>query len=168
MRAMDDALTGSDKVRCKLLGIGQIWLNKRARMKIFDEALVGVEADASTPFTDLTISIRRDAGMFIGDDTRSGGAFQIGNVVDGGGDGTNTGEGGGGDILALSLLLMVRTHRVILGGEGLFGVGAGTVNKINNPNGTLPTAAVDPETDPDGIQYTAWRFNQHTMLRTLK
>lgn len=149
-----DGLTGSDLVRCKVLGRGQIWLNKEARCEIFDEALVGMEADVSTPVTDITWSIRRDAGVYLGDEHQGGGAFQIGNMVSGGGDGSNTATP---TQVNCKIVINGENARFHIGREGFFGIGAGTVNKINNPNGTVTIADTDPETDETGNQFYAWR-----------
>lgn len=148
-----DGLTGSDKVRSKFLGKGTVRLLKKARMEIFEEALVGVEADVSTPVTDLTFQINDDAGLYIGDDVRSGGAFQIGNMVTGGGDGTNNETP---TQVNFTLALDGENARCHIAREGFFGIAAGTVNKIRNPNGTAANSSVDPSTDP--VQFTAWRL----------
>ncbi len=75
-----DALAQLDKYRVKIKGIGQIWLNKNAKMKVFEEAMVGVESDdVRTPFTYLQMSLQRDAQMLIGDENNKGGSFQVGN-----------------------------------------------------------------------------------------
>jgi hypothetical protein len=153
-----DGLTGSDKVRVKMLGSGQLWFNKEAKMKVFDSALVGVEADKDTPHTDITISLRRRAGFYIGDENTAGGAFQVGNMVDGGGDGTNA-KGDGITSTEVNFTLKIDGPGAVchLDREGFMGFGVGTVNKFANPNGTLPNEATSHASDPESKQYGAWR-----------
>ena len=158
-----DGLTGSDKVRNKILGCGQIWLNKNARMEIMDTALVGIEADKQTPHTNVAISIRREAALMIGDENRAGGAFQVGNMVDGGGDGTNATGTTGAVATDVNFKLAINGPgaQVHLDREAFFGIGAGIVNKAGNPNGT-------------GLNTnTAWRVQsllnvRNVMLQLLK
>ena len=154
-----DGLTGSDLVRVKMLGSGQVWLNKEAKMKIFDSALVGIEADRTTPHTDVTFSLRRRSGMYIGDENSAGGVFQVGNMVDGGGDGTNQ-KGDGIASTEVNFTLKIDGPGAIchIDREGLMGLGVGTVNKFANPNGKLPSEATSHASDPAGEQYWAWRL----------
>lgn len=82
-KPVPDVLAQLDKYRVKIKGIGQIWLNKNAKMKVFEEAMVGVESDElRTPFTYLQISLQRDAQLLIGDENNKGGSFQVGNPVE--------------------------------------------------------------------------------------
>jgi len=133
-----DGLTGSDKVRNKILGCGHIWLNKNARMEVMDTALLGVESDKETPHTDVTVSIRRKALFLLGDGNKAGGAFQVGNIVDGGGDGSNAAGATGAVPTAVSFTLAVNGPQaeMHLDREAFFGLGVGIVNKAGNPNGT--------------------------------
>jgi hypothetical protein len=135
-----DGLSGSDAVRSKILGIGQIWLNKQAELLILDNSLVGVEADYDTPKTDVTISIQRQARMLIGNETRAGGAFQVGNIVDGGGDGLNARSVEGARPTQVSFTLKMDGEKANfhIARAGFVGFGAGVVNKSGNPNGTAP------------------------------
>jgi len=154
-----DALNGTDKIRAKILGIGQIWLNKEAKMTIYDNAMVGVEADAQTPITNITLSVQRQAKLLIGDVNRAGGAFQVGNVIDGGGDGSNmrTLEDAIPTAINFTLTLNGDAATCHIDRSGFLGLGAGVVNKTGNPNGQIPSATADPELDPDEEQYGAWR-----------
>lgn len=102
----------------KIMGKGQIWLNKNAKMLVNGDVRVGVQSDELTPNTDVTISIQRQGAMFIGDETLAGGTFQVGNPV--------AVEGG---TINFSLVLngakaLFETNR-----EGFFGLGAGILNK---------------------------------------
>jgi hypothetical protein len=114
--------TGGDEVRTKILGVGQIWLNKNAVMKICDTSLVGIETDDLTVTTSITISIQRQAALQLGNKDVSGGALQVGNPVERSGN----------------IYFVVR-----LGGpeaefdterEGFFGLGVGTINKSGAPD----------------------------------
>ena len=116
--------TGMDADRIKIFGKGQIWLNKDARLKIFDRAAVGLEADAQTPHTQLIISLQRQAQMLIGDNTEAGGLFQVGN--------TTFQEGASIDFL---LRLNGNDARFQLDREGFLGLAAGLMNKDGNQNG---------------------------------
>lgn len=150
---------GADAVRSKILGIGQLTFDKNARMEIFDSALVGVEADATTSRTDLTINLKRNAGLYIGDQTHDGGALQVGNIVDGGGDGTNvrTEEN---SIVAphISFKVFVDGPQAVchIDRKGFLGLGAGVLNKKDNVNGTIPTEGTDPTSDAD--LFDAWEL----------
>lgn len=162
-----DGLSGSDKVRCKLMGVGNIWLNKNAQLKIFDAALVGVEADEQTPRTNITLSCRRESQVLVGSETNAGGAFQIGNMIH-----------KDGNEISFSLLLNGPGCRFYMGRESFFGLGAGTINKAGSPNayapafdGTNTVTATTPLTDgrlnnaiPVGGK-GAWRVQQ---LRDVK
>ncbi|MDQ5890663.1 MAG: hypothetical protein QG604_537 [Candidatus Dependentiae bacterium] len=155
----DAPVQAFDKVRSKILGIGQIWLNKQATLTIYDNALVGIEADYQTPTTDVTISIQRQAKMLIGDANRSGGAFQVGNILDGGGDGTNSRDvvGAHPTDISFSLTLNGDTAMCHIDRSGFMGLAAGVVNKVGNPNGTLPSSTTAFSTDLSGNQYNAWQ-----------
>ncbi len=160
-----DSLTGADKIRAKILGIGQIWLNKEAQLTIFDNAQLGVEADRDTPETDVTISIQRNARMLIGDESRAGGAFQVGNVVDGGGDGTNARDSEDAVLTNISFTLKLNGEKANfhIDRSGFFGIAAGVVNKTGNPNGAIENATTNPEDDEE--QFGAWRVQS---LRNVK
>jgi len=138
-----DGLTGSDKVRQKIMGVGQIWLNKKAKVKIMSDSFVGIEADEDTRRTNVTFSLRRQSSLLLGDETTAGGALQIGNIVSGGGDGTFTGT------VEVNFTLKVNGPGVQchINREGFLGLGAGVVNKWGNPNG-----------DVGDEQNTAWRL----------
>lgn len=74
----------ADAVRNKIVGVGQLWFNKDAQMQVMDMALVGIEADAESPRTDITLSLQRNGSVFIGKPNIAGGALQIGNPRPGG------------------------------------------------------------------------------------
>lgn len=78
------SIAGSDCQRCKILGMGQIWFDSNARMIINKPALVGIEADYTTPATDITVNVQGNAQVTIGTTTTAGGALQIGNMYEGG------------------------------------------------------------------------------------
>ena len=66
-------LTGTDCIRNKLVGMGQIWLNKDAIMEVKEGAFVGIESDYHTALTDLTLSLQRNAELQIGSPSVKGG-----------------------------------------------------------------------------------------------
>lgn len=74
----------SDDFRCKILGVVNIWFNKKAECHIDNMALVGVEADHISPRTAVTMSVQRKAGIYIGNEDTAGGALQVGNLRPGG------------------------------------------------------------------------------------
>jgi hypothetical protein len=79
-KPLPETLEELDRYRVKIKGFGKIWLNKNAKMKIFDESMVGVESDDTrSPVTYLQISIQREGQLLIGDENNKGGSFQIGN-----------------------------------------------------------------------------------------
>jgi len=147
-----DGLAGSDKVRCKILGAGQIWLNKQARLKVTGSALVGIEADKDTPKTDVVISMARQSAMYIGDENKAGGAFQIGNIVDNGGDGTSTTT----TEISFTLTVDGPKAKFHMDREAFFGIGVGVVNKADNPNGETGNEA-----------NTAWRVQSLHNLKNI-
>lgn len=103
----------------KIMGKGQIWLNKNAKMLVNSDVHVGVMSDDLTPITDLTISIQRQAAMYIGDDTVSGGIFQVGNPV--------SVENG---TVNFKLAINGVQAKFQIDREGFFGLGAGILNRI--------------------------------------
>jgi hypothetical protein len=115
--------TGSDAVRSKFLGVGQVWLNKHAKLKVFDTALVGVETDEYTITTSITISAQRQGKMLLGDGKVSGGGFQVGNIYD-----------RSGSNIYFNLTLNGPEAEFSVEREGFFGLGAGTVNKFDQPD----------------------------------
>lgn len=150
---------GADKVRTKILGIGQLQFNKNARMEIFDDALVGVESDSVTTRTDITVSLKRNAGLYVGDDIYAGGALQVGNIVDGGGDGTNVRTDENSVIAPhVSFKVLVNGPQAVchIDRQGFLGLGVGVINKKDNINGTIPSSTADPTAD-DNL-YDAWEL----------
>jgi hypothetical protein len=121
-------ITDADAKKIKIIGYGSIWLNKHAKIKIMRGAHVAVQ---STSNTSLYISIRRQAGMYIGDETMAGGAFEVGNPTDGAG--------------TITFGIFLDGPRAIfhIDREGYFGLGVGIINKSGNPNGDA-TASYDP------------------------
>lgn len=111
--------------RTRILGKGQIWLNKNAQIKVNGKSYVGVETDDLTQQTDLTISLQRQSSFFIGDESLAGGAFQVGNPTD---QGSNSN-------INFSLILNGSKSLFHIDREGFFGLGAGIMNKNGVPNG---------------------------------
>ncbi len=115
----------TERAKIRILGCGQIWINKNARMRINNGAIVAVEADEKTPNTNITVSLQRESLLGIGDDLNPGGTLQIGNPVNI--PGTN---------IDFTLRLNGEGAQVIIGREGFLGFGVGTVDrdssKVNN------------------------------------
>jgi len=122
--------------RIRILGAGQIWANKNARIEVNGNVFVGVEADAQTPDTNITISLQRQGSMLIGSDNIGGGAFQVGNPV-----------AVEGQTVAFNLTLNGPNALFHIDREGFFGLGAGVINKFGVPNGSgdsAPLADANP------------------------
>jgi hypothetical protein len=134
----------------KIIGKGQIWLNKNAKMLVNGDVQVGVVSDILTPNTDVTISIQRQAAMYIGDSNLSGGMFQVGNPV--------AVEGGNVDF---KLAINGPQAKLQIDREGFFGLGAGMLNRVpgnlmNGNAGIDENPTIDPNTgmaviNPDGF-----------------
>jgi hypothetical protein len=110
--------------RTKILGKGQIWGNKHAIIEVNGRAFVGVQSDSTTPATDVTISLQRSAGMYIGDSNVAGGAFEVGNTA-----AVTNGS------VSFTLTLNGPDAVFHIDREGYLGLGAGVINKFSNPNG---------------------------------
>lgn len=77
-KARWDKIRDSDRARTRILGVGQIWVNKSAKITINDNALVSVEADLITPKTNVTLSLQRNARVELGNSDVLGGSLQVG------------------------------------------------------------------------------------------
>jgi len=168
-RAFDDAILGQDSnqnpilvgnpasinpiddIKIKIVGRGQIWLNKHASMEVNDTAFVAIQSDDLSPKTDVTISIQRNAMLQIGDQETPGGAFEVGNpytrnqttAIGGGAVADPFGESvvnQGNHAIAFNLLLNGRRAQVSIDREGFLGLGAGVIRKYGNPNGRATQA----------------------------
>jgi hypothetical protein len=124
--------------RCKFIGDFQIWLNKSARMSVGDGTLLGVQADASTPKTNVVVSLNRQSRLDIGSSVVAGGAFEVGNPV---------------SVPSASIKFSLASRHVDsvfhIDRQGFFGLGAGVREKQANMNGAA-TAANNPELT-DGV-----------------
>lgn len=133
-----------DDERVKILGKGQIWLNKNATMSICDEALVGIQTDDLSPVTDIIISIQRQGSLEIGDSFISGGALEVGNPYN-----RNEGADPFGESttsqpnhsINFQLVLNGRSANVEIERLGFLGLGAGVLRKNGTPNGRATAAA---------------------------
>jgi hypothetical protein len=128
----------TSEARCKLVGKGQIWLNKYAQMRVDNGVFVGVETDDLNPETNLTISLQRQSAFYIGDENTSAGTFQVGNSVD-----------RAGHSIDFKLILNGAKSLFHIDREGFFGLGAGIINKNGNPNGDADLTE-NPLLDADG------------------
>ncbi len=117
--------------RSRIVGVGKIWLNKSASMKIMESACVGIEGDSRALETNILISIAKEGSLLIGDQNSAGGILQVGNVVD---------LSEGGDVLAgVYLTLRINGPRSIvhMDREAFLGFGAGVVNRNQNVGGSI-------------------------------
>lgn len=118
--------TGSDALRNKIVGVGKIQLDRDAKLKLMGLSFLGIETDDLTKTTSVVIEISREAQFLIGSDTEPGGSFQIGNIVDRGPEHT----------IDFSLWINNPESTFMVGREGFFGLGVGTINKFEIPNFT--------------------------------
>lgn len=163
-----DVINPIDDLKIKIVGRGQIWLNKQASMEVNDTALVAVQSDDLSPVTDLTISIQRNASFQVGDEQLPGGAFEVGNPYN---RNETTGNGRvqdpfgesvvnqGNHRIAFNLLINGRRATTSIDREGFMGFGAGVLRKYSNPNGratealtTVPNAFANNTTGGAALQ----------------
>lgn len=168
----DLLIAGSDCKRNKFMGMGEVWLNKNALMIINKPALLGIEADYKTPKTDITFSLQRNAQLLIGTKDVAGGAFQVGNMFNGGSK--ENPHSGNPDTnfpnsslnpdpdfvphqatIDFTLTLNGNEPRFVIGRQGFFGLAAGVINKDGAPN----TSNGGPN-GVTGIANSAWQL-QH-------
>jgi len=127
--------------RAKIVGNLQIWLNKSAEFTVGDGVLVGVQADAATPNTDVTISLNRESQFNIGSATTAGGAFEVGNPT----HVANTN-------INFNLTTRHAGSLVHIDRQGFLGLGAGVTEKDNgNPMNGAATTANNPVLDANGM-----------------
>jgi hypothetical protein len=117
--------------RSRIMGVGRIWLNKNAVMKVMETAVVGIEADSTTPETDILISIQKEAGLFIGDQNIAGGVLQVGNPVD-----MDT-QGFSNKNIYFTLRLDGPRSTVHIDRNGILGLGAGVKSRYHDDGGKL-------------------------------
>ncbi len=99
--------------RTSIVGVGKIHLTKNGKIKIFDEALVGIVSETNSD-TDLVVNLDRDSQFLIGDDNNKGGSLEIGNIA------PVTGSG-----ITFRLELDGNNCLFNVGQFGFFGIGAG-------------------------------------------
>ncbi|MFC1854362.1 hypothetical protein ACFLY6_00635 [Candidatus Dependentiae bacterium] len=116
-----DESSDTDRARIKIYGCGQIWVNKRAKLHLNDGAMLAIESDSTTPRTDVTLSLQREAEVLIGDENHAGGSFQIGNP-------TSVDD----SYINFKLRLDGAKSFFHIGREGFVGFGAGTVQRSYN------------------------------------
>lgn len=122
----------SANARTRIVGKGQIWGNKNARIRVNGAVTVGVETDSLTPDTDVLISLSRQSRMDLGDENVAGGAFQVGNPV-----------AQDSATIAFNMTLRDASATLHIDREGFFGLGAGITNKSGKPNGNA-SAGTNP------------------------
>jgi len=117
-RPVNLSLADADASKIKILGKGQIWINKDAKMRIMgEETWVSIRADEETPQTDITISLRKQSSFEIGSRDLAGGALEVGNpaAIDGS---------------KVSFKLKIdNASEFSIGRGGFLGLGVGIVNK---------------------------------------
>ncbi len=166
----DSGIAGTDCKRSKILGMGQIWLNKTSKMIINKPALVGIEADYTTPKTDITLSLQRNAQVLIGTSSTAGGALQIGNMYDGGSSANP--EAADEDpyfpnspvhsefsphITSVDFTLTINGDQPLfqIGRQGFFGIAAGIINKDGAPSSTSQAP-----NGVSGVPHSAWQLQR--------
>jgi len=168
----DSNIAGTDCKRSKILGTGQIWLNKTATMTVHKPALVGIEADFTTPKTDITLSLQRNAQALIGTESIAGGAFQIGNMYNGGSSANpenaasdvnfpNSSINADGEFIpndtSIDFTLVLNGNQPVfqIGRQGFFGIAAGIINKDGAPASTSQAP-----NGVSGIPHSAWQLQR--------
>lgn len=142
--------------RIRLLGQGQIWLNKDASMNVNGTVYVGVETDALTPTTDITVSVQRQGAFYIGTDNLPGGVFQVGNQ-------TELSNEEQTHSINFSLILNGPDSLFHIDREGFFGLGAGIINKYGAPNGAAGVTG-NPVLNGDGTAATTNRLSDDAIV----
>lgn len=136
--------------RTKLMGNGQIWINKNARMQILGNADVGVQSDQLSPNTDINLSVRRQGVVEIGNALQSGGSFSVGNFADQNLRSVRSRETGDSPCSIVFVLTLGGGDNeegqptFHIDREGFCGWAAGLVNK---PTG-VPNGSADPALNP--------------------
>jgi hypothetical protein len=135
-------LGDADWAKTKILGSGQIWVNKNAKIEIMAPAQVSIRGDEYTSHTRFAISLQRTGQFMIGDGNQAGGSLEIGNPIS-----LDSGY------VDFSLLLGGQVGgaecKFQINRQGFLGLGVGIVNKeASNPNGN---AAIEnnPVINPD-------------------
>ncbi len=121
----DPVKSNIDVRRSRIIGVGEIRIDKHARMRIASTSVLGLETDNKTDETDILISVMREGAMLIGDLNTAGGVFQVGNVVNRAGH-------------AIYLLLRVDGPKSVVqvSREGFIGFGAGLKQRASTDTGT--------------------------------
>jgi len=123
--------------RSRIVGVGKIWLNKNASMKIMESACVGIEGDSRALETDILVSIAKEGSLLIGDPNSAGGILQVGNVTD---------LSEGGTVFAsVYLTLRVNGPRAVvhMDREAFLGFGAGVISRNRLVSGSISNSLND-------------------------
>jgi hypothetical protein len=123
--------------RSRIVGVGKIWLNKNASMKIMESACVGIEGDSRALQTDILVSIAKEGSLLVGDPNSAGGILQVGNVTD---------LSEGGTVFAsVYLTLRVNGPRAVvhLDREAFLGFGAGVISRNRLVSGSVSNSLND-------------------------
>lgn len=122
-----ESLRDSDRARTRILGVGQIWVNKTAKISINDNALVSIEADSITPITNVTLSLQREAKVSLGNRNVLGGSLQVGNPLfnpDG------TAYNVAGAEISFTLRMASLNSEFYMGRNSFLGFGVGVVDRF--------------------------------------
>lgn len=135
----------STRARIRIVGVGDIWLNKNAVMRINDNSLVSVESDVNTPNTQLTISMQRDSQLLLGGTNNQGGTFQVGNPL-------FNADGSPYVVPGASINFVLRmaspTCKCVMGRNSLMAFGAAAVDRFSS---SINNWTVQPLQDVDSI-----------------
>ncbi len=123
--------------RVKIMGQMGIWLNKSACFEVGDGVLVGVQADATTPRTDVVLSLSRESQFNIGSANEAGGAFEVGNPAAVAGANIN-----------FTLATIHPDCLVHIDRQGFLGLGAGVTEKDGAMNGDPDHGGAKPAENP--------------------
>lgn len=135
-------LGDADWAKTKILGSGEIWVNKNARIEIMAPAQVSIRGDQSTPHTRIAISLQRTGQFMIGDETQAGGSLEVGNPIHLTGGYVDYSMLLGGQVGGSECEFQINR-------QGFFGLGVGIVNKESaKPNG-LAVITNNPVINPD-------------------
>ena len=124
-KAKYTTIAAADADKVKIVGMGQIWINKNARFEVMGGAKVRFGSDVDSIYTNIRLSIRREGALLIGDEYQSGGSFEVGNP-----------EAIANGAVNFELLLNGAKAIAHVDRGGFFGLGVGMIdNSSDNMNG---------------------------------
>ncbi len=163
-KAKYTTITAADADKVKIVGKGQIWLNKDAQFQVLGGAKVRVGSDDDTPDTYLRVSMQRQGDFIIGTEQEAGGSFEIGNPV----------AITGGEV-NFELSLNGAHARTLIERGGFLGFGVGVIdNSYDHMNGDSTLAANPVVNSGTGDVYfspdttNAWKVQTLYDVKTVK